>query len=116
MGVVRFGIDKILPDRHTAVFVGCGIVQQSRTYGTTVMPQSPARSRVQRKHIIRGSHVHDAANHHWSSFQPLRIARVKNPGRAQSADVCLVNFTQAAKAASGVVSVIRGPTLAYGTR
>src|SRR5579864_8542009 len=34
MGVVRFGVDKILPNCHTAAFVGCGIVQQSRTYRT----------------------------------------------------------------------------------
>src|SRR5260370_18836885 len=42
VGIVGFGIDKVLPDGHPTVYVGCGVVQQSRTYGTTVMPQTPS--------------------------------------------------------------------------
>ena len=88
MRIVGFGIDKVLPDGHATVDVARGIIQQSRTYGTTVVPQRPSSACIEREHVIGGSHVHHAAYDDRSGFQPLGIAGVKNPSRSKLGDVC----------------------------
>src|ERR1019366_2712799 len=113
--VVSFGIDEVLPDRYATILVSCGVVQQSRADGTTVVPQAASRARIQGEDIVGRSYIHDAANHHRSSFQPLRIARVENPSGTKLGDIRLVDFMQTAEATSAVVPGIRRPVLACGT-
>src|SRR5271157_2110083 len=109
MSIVRFRIDKMLPHADTATFVGCCIVEQSRTYWPGIVPQASTCGGIESKNIIGGSHVHDAAHDHRGRLQLLRIDRMAKPSRAQLGDVTAMNLVQDAEAASGGVSVIRGP-------
>src|SRR5208337_4096332 len=109
MSIVRFRIDKMLPHADATTFLRRCIVEQSRTYWPGIVPQASTCGGIESKNIIGGSHVHDAAHDHRSRLQPLRIARMENPGGAQLGDVTAMNLVQDAEATSGIVSVIRGP-------
>ena len=116
MRIVGLGIDKVVPHSHAPTLVGSGIVEQPRTDGPRVVPESASGARVESEYIVRRSHVHHAAHYDRSRLQPLRIARVEDPCGAQLRDIGFVDFFQSAVAPSGVVSVIRSPVLADGPR
>src|ERR1019366_1095135 len=54
--VIRFGIDEVLPHRYATILVSGGVVQQSRTDGTTVVPQTASRARIQGEDIVGGGY------------------------------------------------------------
>ena len=87
MRIVGLGVDKGVPHSHAAAFMRSGIVEQSRTDGPRVVPESTSGARIQSEYIVRRSHVHDAAHYHWSRLESLGIARVEDPCGAQLRDI-----------------------------
>src|SRR4051812_3966765 len=101
----------MIPDRHTTTLVGGSVIEQSRTDGPGIVPHRPSRASIEGEDIIRGGQVHNPANHHRCSLEPLGVAGMENPGGAQLGGVSLGYLFQTAEAASGVVPVVGSPVL-----
>ena len=81
-----------------------------------VMPDQIAGSGVEREHLkVRRDDVHNAVQHDGRGEQPLAVvARLKNPGRLQAADVAGVDLIERAIAPGEIRAAVARPVGAGG--
>src|ERR1700733_6707817 len=87
MRIVRLHVNPVVPQPDASVDVPRCIVDQSFRNRPRMMPHDSSGACVECRRIIRSSYEHHSIHYQRSDLKPFRIARMKNPLRAQSRNI-----------------------------
>ena len=104
-----FHVDEVSPHCDSTDVMASGIVKQTRTHWTLVVPQDPSRLRVEGNASLAEVKYITAVDDHRSGSSRLELPGMENPCGAQLGRHSRSDFAQTAVAASGVIAIVRRP-------
>src|ERR1700722_18169871 len=74
-----------------------------------MVPHHSSGTGVHREGIILRGHQHHSIDHQRSDLEPLGIARMKDPLRAQTREIARIDLGKTTVPPAGIVAVVRNP-------